>query len=148
MWHSAPMDENAAPSVKKPKEPTVGCRVDPGLFAELDALRGLYAEGFTPDGRTSRSAVLRAILSQGRALLDHGNILAVRAIARREGIEVTEAWRRVITAGIGVFALDGAPEKSHREATPRSGNAPPPAPVPESPGGGEAPPRGTRRRGA
>jgi hypothetical protein len=86
--------------VKRKKPPTIGAQATPELIAKYDALRDLYADGLTPDGRASRSAVVRAVLAQGEALLDRGNILAVRAIAKRLGVDVTESWRRVITSGI------------------------------------------------
>lgn len=141
------MAENPAGSVipaPKKKPPTIGAQVTDAFKAAVDGCRDLFPDPLSPSGRASRSGVIRAALEQAIPMLDRANIHAVRAIARRDGATETEVWHRVIRAGLA--ALGG--EKSSREATPREGKTPPPAPVPESPGGGEAPPRGTRRRGA
>ena len=112
------MSDPPPPSVKRKKPPTIGAQATPDLIAKYDALRDLYADGLTPDGRASRSAVVRAVLAQGEALLDRGNILAVRAIAKRLGVDVTEGWWRVISAGIGVFALNQPETVKHSAAPP------------------------------
>ena len=78
----------------------VACRLDPDLLADVDALRPLYPDALTRDGHATRSAVLRAILSQGRALLTRDHVLAVRGLAQREGVDMAEAWRRVVEAGL------------------------------------------------
>ena len=112
------MTDPAPPSVKPPTDPTIGCRVPPEVRDDIDRLRDLYADGLTPDGRATRSAVLRAILSQRRTLLDRDTVIAVRALALREGTDVSEAWRRVIRAGLAALA----DEKSPPGGTPRKGN--------------------------
>lgn len=73
----------------------------PEVRDDIDRLRDVYTDGLSPDGRATRSAVLRAILAQGRPMLDRGTVIAVRALAAREGVEMPEAWRRVIAAGLG-----------------------------------------------
>ena len=45
-------------------------------------------------------AVLRRPLKLFRQLHDREFILGVRGIAKREGIEMPDAWRKVISAGI------------------------------------------------
>lgn len=100
------MAENPAQSVKPPTDPTIGCRVPPEVRDDIDRLRDVYTDGLTPDGRATRSAVLRAILAQGRPMLDRDTVIAVRALAAREGVEMPEAWRRVIAAGLGTPTPD------------------------------------------
>lgn len=67
-------------------------------------------DALTRDGHATRSAVLRAILSQGRALLARDHVLAVRGLAQRDGVDMAEAWRRVVEAGLRALApaADGA----------------------------------------
>ena len=104
------MAENQPPSVPtpnpavvaKPKPPIIGCQVTPQFRDRIDGLRDLFV-GLTPDGRANRSTILRAILSQGEALLDREYILGVRGIAKRDGIEMPDAWRKVIAAGIAAL---------------------------------------------
>lgn len=141
------MAENPAGSVipdPKKKPPTIGAQVTDAFKAAVDDCRDLFPDPLSPAGRASRSGVIRALLEQGLPMLDRANVHAVRAIARREGVDDAAAWARVIAAGIAT--LGG--ETSTRQATPRGGNAPPPAAVPESPAPGESPPRGRRNGGA
>lgn len=136
---------SVTPAPKK-KPPTIGAQVTDAFKAALDACRDLFPDPLTPSGRASRSGVIRLLLEQGLPMLDRANVHAVRAIARREGLDDAAAWHRVILRGIA------ASEKSPREGSPREGNTTPaaqsPAAAPESAPGDEHPPRRVRRRGA
>ena len=95
------MDEKPAKSVKQPdRDPVVACRVTEEFRCELDASRDLFPDPTTPTGRASRSGVMRVLMQQALPMLDRANILAVRAIAKRDDTEASEAWRKVIVAGI------------------------------------------------
>ena len=104
--------------------------------------------------RGNLSAVLRTWLDLGEVLYEAGRVRRVRELAQASGSSVAETWGALVDEGLRVVAERTRPaegavfasEKSPPEATPRAGKTPPPAPVPESPGGGEAPPRGTRRK--
>jgi len=136
--------ESVTPAARK-KPPTIGAQVTDAFKAAVDAARDLFPDPLSPTGRASRSGVIRVLLEQGLPMLDRANVHAVRAIARRAGADDATGWAMVIRAGIAALAPGAGGEKSSPQATPRSGNAPPPPAVPESAPGGEAPPRGKRR---
>lgn len=109
------MSETPPPSVKAPKPPVIGCQVTVEFRDLVDHARDLFPDAMNPSGRTSRSGVMRVLMAQALPMLDRGNILAVRALAKRLGCDDVGAWSKVIASGL---AANESPAPPKRRSTP------------------------------
>ena len=103
-----PTDPQAPPTEAAPtpgpdvRDPGIWARVPKALFDEINELRTRWSDSL--EGRpASMSLVVRALVMEGRPMMDHALRSRAEALRSARGWSMDVVWRHVLEAGLSLL---------------------------------------------